>query len=443
MEKKNKNSKASFYIIIALAVLLIGGAVFALSFFSDISDPGSMFEEAAEEIAAAPEVQATPEPAPEPTPSPTPDPDAVLSQQADQEFMSNRTNILLLGIDESEEREEWGSFRTDTIMLVTIDFSTNDVALISIPRDSYVKIYNSNGELYDELAPMDKINSAFSSGGGAEKKGFEYTMNTIEKLLGIPVDQYCAFNMNVVKDVVDAMGGVDYYVDVEVNMNGRHLDIGQQHLDGQAVLDYCRQRKGSSDIARIDRQQRMLEAILNQLKSTNQIVKIPSIYSAVESNLMTNLSFRQISSLALVALRMDMAQLSRYTLDGHANDIYGRSCWCLDVAKLEKLVKTVWGKNVTLDPEIDEEYILTQIETNRQLIINEYNAGVRAYNKAYTLLNDYKSMLDKESYDTLKQYSKALEKAIEQENKDLLLAYTSPVEQLCRSICNQYGISLY
>lgn len=443
MTKENKKRKASPYILIALAVLLLGIAVFALRFFSDISDPGSMFEEASAQIDATPEIQATAEPTPEPTPSPTPDPDAVLSEQADTEFMANRTNILLLGIDESEEREEWGSFRTDTIMLVTIDFSTNDVALISIPRDSYVKIYNANGELYDELEPFDKINSAFSSGGGAEKKGFEYTMSTIEKLLGIPVDLYCAFNMNVVKDVVNAMGGVDYYVDVEVNMNGRHLDIGQQHLDGQAVLDYCRQRKGSSDIARIDRQQRMLEAILNQLKSTNQIIKIPSIYSAVESNLMTNLSFKQISSLALVALRMDMEQLSRHTLDGHANDIYGRSCWCLSVEKLEKLVKNVWGKNVSLDPEIDEAYILQQIEFNRQFIITEYNAAVRAYNQAYTLMKEYKSVIDDDSYDTLRQYSKALEDAIKKENKELLLAYTAPVEQLCRNICNQYGISIY
>ena len=46
------------------------------------------------------------------------------------------------------------------------------------------------------------------------------------------------------KIIVDAMGGVDYYVDIPVSMNGRTLEIGQQHLDGQAVLDYCRMRKG-------------------------------------------------------------------------------------------------------------------------------------------------------------------------------------------------------
>ena len=293
------------------------------------------------------------------------------------------------------------------------------------------------------MLPYNKINSAFSAGGGAQKKGFEYTMTTIEQLMGINVDYYCAFNMNVVKDVVNAMGGVDYEVDVEVNMNGRTLSPGFQHLDGQGVLDYCRQRKGSSDIARIDRQQRMLTAILEQLKSTNQIVNLPTIYTAVQDNIMTNLSFKQISSLSLVALRMDMSQLSRYTVEGKAMDIYGKSCWCVYTAELEKLVDDIWGKNITVDPEIDYKYILAQIETNRQLIAAELNRGILAYNKAYTLLHDYKDYIDGDSYDALKAYAKALEDAIEKESKEELDMYTPPVEQLCYSICNQFGIQLY
>ncbi len=437
-DKKAGINKKLLVLIIILSVL-IAAALFALSFYGDISNPESLFDEPIP--TPTPAVQASP--APTAGPTPTPDPDKVLSAQSDEEFMSKRTNILVLGIDQSVEREDWGSFRTDTILLVSIDFSDNDVCMVSIPRDSYVKLYTANGNLVDPASPLDKINSAFSEGGGAQKKGFEYIMTTIEQLMGINVDYYCAFNMNVVKELVNAMGGVDYDVDVEVHMNGRTLSPGFQHLDGQGVLDYCRQRKGSSDIARIDRQQRMLTAILEQLKSTNQIVNLPSIYTAVQDNIMTNLSFKQISSLSLVALRMDMSQLSRYTIEGKAADISGRSCWCIKAAKLEELVKDIWGINVTVDPEIDYDYIMSQYELIRQQIAYELNRGIAAYNKAYTLLHSYRNYIDDDSYDTLKAYANALEDAIDSLSKEELDMYTPSVEQLCYTICNRYGIQLY
>ena len=362
--KKKGSSKLLIIMVIVLALLAIA-AIFALKFYTDINNPENLFESTLPEGTPAP-VELTPAPADEgPQPSPTPDQESLLSGQADAEFMSNRTNILLLGIDESTERENWGTFRTDTMILVSIDFSNNDVCMVSIPRDSYVKIYNANGSVANPSDPYSKINNAFSEGGGAQKKGFEYSIATVEKLMGVKIGYYCGFNMNVVKEVVNAMGGVDYEIDIEVKMNGRELHPGMQHLDGQGVLDYCRQRKGSSDIARIDRQQRMLTAILKQLKDTDQIANIPSIYSAVEANIMTNLNIKQISSLALVALRMDMSQLSRYTLEGKAMDILGRDCYCLYVSRIEKIVREVWGQSVNLDSENDVGFIEEQVEAHR------------------------------------------------------------------------------
>lgn len=440
--KKKGSSKLLIIMVIVLALLAIA-AIFALKFYTDINNPENLFESTLPEGTPAP-VETAPAPADEEAqPSPTPDQESLLSGQADAEFMSNRTNILLLGIDESTERENWGTFRTDTMILVSIDFSNNDVCMVSIPRDSYVKIYNANGNVANPSSPYSKINNAFSEGGGAQKKGFEYSIATVEKLMGVNIGYYCGFNMNVVKEVVNAMGGVDYDVDIEVKMNGRELHPGMQHLDGQGVLDYCRQRKGSSDIARIDRQQRMLTAILQQLKDTDQIANIPSIYSAVEANIMTNLSIKQISSLALVALRMDMSQLSRYTLEGKAMDIQGRDCYCLYVSRIEKIVREVWGQSVNLDSENDVSFIEEQVEANRALIADELNRANIAYSKAYSIMNNCRELIDKSSYDTLKAAAKELLDAIQKENKENLDAYTPYVEQLCDSICSQYGISIY
>lgn len=440
--KKKGSSKLLIIMVIVLALLAIA-AIFALKFYTDINNPENLFESTLPEGTPAP-VETAPAPADEEAqPSPTPDQESLLSGQADAEFMSNRTNILLLGIDESTERENWGTFRTDTMILVSIDFSNNDVCMVSIPRDSYVKIYNANGNVANPSSPYSKINNAFSEGGGAQKKGFEYSIATVEKLMGVNIGYYCGFNMNVVKEVVNAMGGVDYDVDIEVKMNGRELHPGMQHLDGQGVLDYCRQRKGSSDIARIDRQQRMLTAILKQLKDTDQIANIPSIYSAVEANIMTNLSIKQISSLALVALRMDMSQLSRYTLEGKAMDILGRDCYCLYVSQIGKIVREVWGQSVNLDSENDVSFIEEQVEAHRALIADELNRANIAYSKAYSIMNNCRELIDKSSYDTLKAAAKELLDAIQKENKENLDAYTPYVEQLCDSICSQYGISIY
>ena len=365
---KKKRSMAGKVVVIALVAIIAVLAVFVGKFIYDINNPASLFNnepaavDATPEATPSPTATATPEATATPVPTPTIDPITALTPLADTQFMKNKVNILVLGVDESTERENWGSFRTDTMILVTVNFETNDVNMLSIPRDSLVKIYNNKGELVDpeSLFPYAKINSAFSAGGGAQRKGYDYACQTVSMTLGgIPINYYIGFNMNVVKAVVDAMGGIDYDVDVEVTMNGRKLYPGFQHLDGQGVLDYCRQRKGSSDLARIDRQQRMLMAIVSQLKTTGQIANIPQIYTAVEQNVQTNLSLTQISSLALLGARMDIAQLTRATVPNQPQTVHGLSCVLLKNEELTKVLKKVFGKVITLDPQLDVLYINT------------------------------------------------------------------------------------
>lgn len=364
--RRKKRGKAGKIVLIALAVLVVVLGAFVAKFVYDINNPASLFEDVqtpSPTLTPTPTIAPTEPPATAtPEPTPTIDPITALTPLADTSFMKNKVNILVLGVDESTERESWGSFRTDTMILVTVNFDTNDVSMLSIPRDSLVKIYNEKSQLVNAELPFPyaKINSAFSAGRGAQKKGYAYACETVSMTLGgIPVNYYIGFNMNVVKAVVDAMGGIGYDVDVEVTMNGRKLYPGFQHLDGQGVLDYCRQRKGSSDLARIDRQQRMLMAIVSQLKSTGQIAKIPEIYTAVEQNVQTNLTLTQISSLALLGARMDMAQLSRATVPNQPQMVHQLSCVLLENEALGKLLKKIFGKALDLDPQLDVAYINT------------------------------------------------------------------------------------
>ncbi|MDO4572056.1 MAG: LCP family protein [Clostridia bacterium] len=262
------------------------------------------------------------------TPTPTLSPEEQLMNEADRDFMQDRVNILLLGFDQSPEREdedsevyrdEKNNYRSDVLMLLAVNFKEDSAHLISVPRDTYTPIYNVRGRW--------KVNAAFAKGGSAEGEGFLYAQKTLEMLFGVPIPYYVGVNMEGLKALVDAIGGVDYDVDVEIRLNGRILHTGPQHLNGQQVLDYCRARKGiSTDVGRNDRQQRMLFAIFEQMQATGTLAAAPKIYAAVRDDVYTNLSVPQIAALAAFGLELGLENLKRSTLEGaYVSNVYNAS----------------------------------------------------------------------------------------------------------------------
>lgn len=374
-----KRAKSSYVPAQIIKYTLLAALLAGLIYVGDIAygafiDNASAFHNTE---AAVVKPSETPVPTPEPSasatvaPTPTPNPYDLLLQQADLDFMKNRVNILVLGIDESLERADWQTFRTDTMLLMSIDFDTNDVFMISLPRDSYVWIYNQNHR--------DKINTAFSEGGGYKKNGFEYAMKTVSMALGgVPVNNYVCFDMNVVKEVVNAIGGLYYDVDVNVSMCGRKIEKGYQYMDGQNVLDYCRQRHGSSDIARVDRQQRMILAIFNEIKSTGQLGDIPAIYSAVTGNIYTDLTLKQIASLAAFAMKVDLESIERHTLPGGFLNIDGTSFWGVDLSKTRRLVKDIFGATIKINESEDLETLLALAQEKRNVVASAEAAAANA-----------------------------------------------------------------
>lgn len=353
-----------FYGLLAaliIVVVLIAGRLVNVMFI----DPLSAFNTAPTPEAPAPPPATASEPAEvTPVPTPTLSPEEALRRQADMEFLKNKVNILMLGWDQSPEREDEGSalyrdeknnYRSDVIMLLTVDFETKRVDLISIPRDTYAPIYNTAGRW--------KINAAFAHGGSAEGQGFEYAMNTVSDLLGVPIHYYAGVDMTGLKAVVDAMGGVDYDVDVRIVLNGRVLEKGMQHMDGQQVLDYCRARKGiSTDVGRNDRQQRMLFTIFEQLQSRDQLVNFPKIYMSVQDKIKTNMNIEQIAALSVFAMNLDMENLHRHTLAGsYVTGVYNASFYVLKNDKLTELIQEVFG----LDHDPDNRYDINYVQADK------------------------------------------------------------------------------
>ena len=282
-------------------------------------------------------------------------PEELLAMQADMDFMKDRVNVLITGIDYSPEREGREDFRTDTILLMSVNFATGQADMISVPRDSYADIAFTDRKW--------KINGAFMSAGGAEGEGFECLMQTVSDTLGgIPINYYIAVEMPAVKEIVDIIGGVWYDVDHEINMDGRHLDTGYQLLDGQAVLDYCRARKGitsGTDIDRIVRQQQLLMTVFTQMKNTSLLQDIPEIYQNVQPEVYTNLNFEQIVSLTLFALDLDLDSESQwYKLKGKYMEAYHSSYYVLDHTYTQEIISEIFG----IEPDIDWHYSINYVK---------------------------------------------------------------------------------
>lgn len=256
-------------------------------------------------------------------------------------FGLRRQNILFLGVDASENPNDlWTGTRTDTIILVNIDPRTKSVNALSIPRDSKVYLPKNNG--------VNKINAAHAIGG------VEMTKKTVEDTLGVHIDKYIMVHDAAVKAIVDAMGGVDIYVEKPMRYHdytaGLHINFtkGNQHLDGQKAVEYLRFRHDAlGDIGRTQRQQWLLRSILTQLKQPSTITKIPDIISVAKKYVKTDMSFYEMTQYAGLAKHIDMDKIEIAMLPGAPNQKGYISYWILDPGKTQEVVNRVIYRDKT------------------------------------------------------------------------------------------------
>lgn len=247
-------------------------------------------------------------------------------------FGPRRQNILLLGVDASNNDEDlWTATRTDTIILVNIDPHSKSVNAISIPRDSKVYLPDNNG--------IQKINAAHAIGG------IGMTIKTIEDTLGVRIDRYIMIHDNAVKAIVEALGGVDVYVEKPMryhDYSGKlHIDLtkGEHRLSPEQAVGYLRFRHDAlGDIGRTQRQQWFLRGLLNELQKPETIAKIPEIISVTQKYVKTNMSLYELSQYAAMTKHIDMDKIEIATLPGAPNKKGYISYWILDPEKTQEVV---------------------------------------------------------------------------------------------------------
>lgn len=250
-------------------------------------------------------------------------------------FGLRRQNILFLGVDASNNPNDlWTGTRTDTIILVNIDPRTKSVNALSIPRDSKVYLPGDNG--------VNKINAAHAIGG------IDMTKKTIEDTLGVHIDRYVMVHDSAVKEIVDAMDGLDIYVEKPMHYNdysgNLHINFtkGDHHLNGQQAVEYLRFRHDAlGDIGRTQRQQWLLRSLMTNLKQPSTITKIPDIISVAKKYVKTDMSFYEMSQYAALAKHIDMDKVEVAMLPGAPNQKGYISYWILDPEKTQEVINRV------------------------------------------------------------------------------------------------------
>lgn len=224
--------------------------------------------------------------------------------------------VLLLGLDHVPEKgTDDPPHRSDAVMVAATDFTTKQIRVLSIPRDSWVMHYANGAE-----QGKDKLAHTYSLGGEPR------TQETVEHLLGLNTDFYVAIKFEGLAKVVDALGGLD--VDVEKNMNyddrrGKlhiHFKKGLQHLTGEEVVQYARFRHDAmSDIARMGRQQKVMELILSEMMKPVNLPRLGQIANILMGCVDTNLTMDQLLALAQHAKDFKPGDIKTATLNSFCN----------------------------------------------------------------------------------------------------------------------------
>ena len=216
----------------------------------------------------------------------------ISSEIQDKYGDSDIFNVALFGVDTRDEDSFSG--RSDTIIIASVDKKNNVVKLTSILRDSYVAIEGHKNQ---------KITHAYAFGGA------ELAIKTINQNFGMNITDYATINFYKLADAIDILGGIDIEVteaerkhlnDIgdDENPDFNYLDeAGTVHLNGEQAVVYARLRKIDSDVARSNRQRKVIEALIVQAKKVS-----PAKYAEMVRTMMslceTSLSFSEIMSFA-------------------------------------------------------------------------------------------------------------------------------------------------
>jgi LCP family protein required for cell wall assembly len=284
--------------------------------------------------------------------------------------LTRPVNILVLGckvlasdIPELKGKEpdyqEVNSFDgpTDTMLLLRFDPEAEKLKVLSIPRDT---------QTYIEGYGQTKINAANAYGGPALS-----AKATSELVGGVGIDRYIRVNVQGVQSLVDALGGVTVYVpqDMKYKDDSQHLYInlkqGKQHLNGEKALQFMRFRYDKyGDIGRVQRQQILMRALMEQALNPATVARLPKILEVIQSHIDTNLSVEELVALVGFGAQTDRSKVQMLMVPGQFNGTGQReiSYWLPDRRRLQQMVAQHFNQGDSDRTTIDPDYVRVAIQ---------------------------------------------------------------------------------
>jgi LCP family protein required for cell wall assembly len=248
-----------------------------------------------------------------------------------------RLNVLLIGTD---QRPNEGTYNTDTLIVVSIDPGTRQVAMFSLPRDT-VDVPTPPGPARQAFGPLyaKKINAWFTSvrnradlfPGSDVTRGYNGLKAIMGNLYGLDIKYFVEVNFDGFKQVVDALGGVTINVQIPVvddrypgdsgSLERIYIPSGIQHMNGAQALQYARSRHTSSDFDRGQRQQRVLLSLKEQADPRALIPRLPELVTALKKAIRTDVPVSQLAELLGLAAQVDTKDIRSYVF---APPLYGQ-----------------------------------------------------------------------------------------------------------------------
>ena len=326
-KKRSKAGKAAAVVVCVVLILVFGAVAWYIAWEKPPERPGGGLVDPTYE-STNPEDGGSPDATAEPTVSPTEDPNA----GAPASLNENMYTFLVVGLDQV-------SNSTDTMMVGRIDTENHTIDVVSLPRDTLVNVSWS----------VKKINTLYSADINTGGNGIDGLLDGLKDILGFQIDCYAVVDLTAFVELVDAIGGVDYNVPVNMNYYDPTQDLyinipaGEQHLDGEEALKVVRFRSGyaSADIGRIGTQQDFLKSVASQMLTLGNIPNLPTFIDIFEEYVVTNMSASNLAFFARQFLLCKSEDINFHTLPGNYGDsIKGLSYVSINISEWLEMVNT-------------------------------------------------------------------------------------------------------
>lgn len=259
-----------------------------------------------------------------------------LSDVVDEYLKGGRKNILLLGLDAGTigAPDEYNRYRSDTMIVMSIDAKRKDIKVLSLPRDTRVNLSGFG---------VEKINAATAFGGPS------LAVKTVKDFLGVPIHDYVVVNLNGFKEIIDVLGGVEMTLEKRLKYDdfagNFHIDLqpGHQILYGNEAEQLVRFRKyPEGDVERVRVQQQFMAELTKTVLKPSTILKLPKIIETVQANIDTSLEPLEMLGMANLARQLKTDDVTMYMLPGEGKYISGVSYFIPENSKMYKMVEEIF-----------------------------------------------------------------------------------------------------